>query len=180
MSSRGGAASRAAAAPKGFPVVGIALGLVVGIVVAILGAWAYAYIDLYFPVWSVLITLGFGAVLGYAPSLMMVGGGVRGRKIGFPLVVLIACFGYWLTWAVWVHAVLARIGEPPSVSSLLADPSQLSELVGFIRQVGVWKFIGGDPIHGGLLLLVWIAEAALILGMAFSAGWKTLSDDLPG
>jgi len=171
--------SRVGTAP-GSPALGIALGLGAGLASAFACAWAYAYIDLFFPFWSILITLAFGGVMGFVPSVAMVAGGLRSRKIGFPIVAIIVAFGYWLTWAMWIHAVLSRKGNAPDVSYLLTHPSDMNTLIRLINEAGIWSYGGGEAVHGGTLTLVWIGEAIILLGAAITAAWSTLDDNLPG
>jgi hypothetical protein len=133
--SRVATTSRSDAEP-GSPILGTVLGLGVGFVVAFGSAWAYAYVDRFYPIWSIFITVGFGAVLGYVPSLMMIAGGLRNRMIGLPICAVIVGFGYWLTWAVWVHATLNQSEDAPSAGFLMAHPAELTGWIGAINEAG--------------------------------------------
>jgi hypothetical protein len=109
------------------------------------------------------------AVLGYVPSLMMIAGGLRNRMIALPICAVIVGFGYWLTWAVWVHATLNQSEDAPSVSFLLAHPSELAGWIGAINEAGAWRYSGNaDPVHGSMLVNASIQFLGLAVERCFT------------
>jgi hypothetical protein len=138
---------------------------VVGMPLAVLAAYLYAYLIVYIPIAgyiTFLLSAGFGFALGGVAFFVLRGGKVRSTTKAFIYGGLLTVFGFYVHWAVWCAAVLARGDVDVSALGLMLNPAALLEVITTINGVGAWSMHGLTPT-GALLWVLWVIEAGLIL-----------------
>lgn len=153
-----------------FPAAGFTVALVGGALVAFpLGA-AYGCVQPLMPLIYIcfLITLVFSTALGHAVFLALKLGRVRHLGVATTAAVtsgLAALAGAWLGDR-WVR--LQRIlieGHHAGNVSFLPPPSEFGRYLSFFFHEGFWGLTTGLPMFGIPLALIWLAEAALMVGL---------------
>ena len=137
---------------------------VVGMPLAAVAAILYAYLIVYIPIAgyiTFLLSAGFGFLLGLAAYFVLRGGKVRSALKAGIYGGLLAVFGFYVHWAVWCAAVLARGDVEVSALALVFNPAALMEVITGINGVGAWSMHGLTP-SGALLWVLWVIEAGLI------------------
>jgi hypothetical protein len=155
--------------------LGVLVGLVAGAVAAIVLAVLYAYGTIYIPVvqLEVLLTALFGAAIGASTAGAMHAFKVRSRVVIVGASLVLGVFGWALSWLPWLHATFARMDM-----HLSFDPWTLSQAIAAIYENGTWS-IGRSSttaVSGGLLGIVWAAEAAIIVGLSTFVGVSKSAD----
>ncbi|MEO2016688.1 MAG: hypothetical protein ABGZ53_20215 [Fuerstiella sp.] len=156
--------------------VGIPLMVVIGGISAIVLAILYTYILAWIPFIyvSFLATGGFGAVLG-----LIAGWSARAGKVRNPLLVsafggVAGMLGLYVAWA---FDGIARFGAE-DFPGILLSPEDLMNYITFFYNEGFWSIGrgGGAMVSGIPLALIWIVEAAMIVGASWMlAGGFTAS-----
>lgn len=132
---------------------------IAGFLGAIVLGGIYGYFIHYCPLIYInfLITIGFGACMGFAVSSGAKWGKVRNTlQIGFYGLF----FGIIAAYAGWVSWFLAISGQ----KALLLEPQSLFKAIQIIAQEGAWSIKGSTPT-GFVLYAIWGVEAAIIVGM---------------
>lgn len=154
--------------PSGeFSPVGVLLVLAIATPAAALLAAIYAYLILYIPIAgyvTFILSAGFGLLMGVATSARLRSSKVRNVPLAWLLGTLIALVGFYVHWAVWSAAFLARGDVDVSILQLL-DPSELWRFISLVNEDGAWSMKGFKPT-GAALWGFWGVEALLILGPA--------------
>ncbi len=151
------------------PPMGLLLAAAMGLIAGIVGAFAYAYLEVWIPIvyLNILLTTGFGAGVGLSTAFGAKLGNVRSSKV----VIIIACattlIAYYLCWIVWAKAILDRDVPDHTVTLglLLRSPGDLYYLISALNGVGTWAIGHGTSaqnVSGIFLTLVWIIEAGVI------------------
>ena len=164
------------------PVSGIAISLFAGIAAAFALSFLYVLVVHYIPFIYVnfFATIGYG--LGVAIAIYLAN---RFGKIRSPgivclvalLVGLAACWFQWVYYLSWRYS-----GADQSVTDiytqLIAHPDTLFQLMSTLSEHGAWRLgrASSDPVSGIPLILVWVVEAVIIVGIpVFVGGGSALS-----
>ena len=151
------------------PLFGLAAGLAGGALAALVLSVVYAYGTIYIPIVQVefLLTMGFGAAIGGATAKIMHHLKVRSRSVTVVASVLLGGLGWALSWLPWLYGVYGRFEIPVSVLDVL-DPFFVLGAISEVYDTGTWSIgrHGGDAVSGPLLGIVWVAEAALVIGFS--------------
>lgn len=161
------------------PLAGLTLATLAGLATAIVLGVAYSYAIVYCPIVyvNILLTLLYGCAIGAAVSWASKVGHVRSRLM--PSVIGIACGAVGL-YVAWGADVLARRGFPPNGDVLKAFQVEIlrDHIKDFFAN-GFWAIGHGgaanNNVSGIFLAVVWLAEAAIILGGAAFVPWQRLS-----
>ena len=159
----------------------LAYGLVCGTLVGLITAWVYAYIDLYSPlggVVSAVVAAIFGVIVGATTSNFLNKKLVRNPAVGMAAVTLATAVSYYVSWVVWLVALLHRGGmtDPElSVGSLAVHPRDVWQIVGMVNHAGAWKYRDSTPT-GWELWAVWAMEAAIVFGASLAFAWTNMHD----
>ncbi|TGE21820.1 hypothetical protein E5K00_16265 [Hymenobacter aquaticus] len=166
--------------PSGRITLGGLLGFVLlGAVAAVGLAFAYVYATWYIPFIyiNVLLTLGFGAVLGYVLNRMTTVGKLRNPALVGWLALAVGLWAWYVQWAVYLtllngageteHAghrfsITHTSFEPDTFLGLLTRPDLVLSMLPRIAEEGIWS-IFTVKVSGFVLYLVWLAELAILL-----------------
>jgi len=148
------------------------------IVLPILGL-IYSYAIWYIPIPYInfFITAGFGFAVGIVITHLVVKiGKVRSWGMSLLFGVLGSLIALYFSWAVWVDLVI-NIGQSIGsedfgiavsnvkflqVFNLVFQPGVLFQMIGEIKEIGVWGIKGGT-VSGTPLMIIWIIEALIVL-----------------
>jgi hypothetical protein len=157
------------------PILGLLAGLAAGGAVALVLSVLYAYGTIYIPIVQLefLLTALFGAAIGATTGGVMHRFKVRSRFVIVTSALLLGTFGWAFSWVPWLLATLSRMGLEASF-----DPWWLAQALAAIYENGTWS-IGSSSttaVSGVMLGIVWVAEAATIVGLSTLVG-VTMSAD---
>ena len=159
----------------GFNPAAVALAVVAGSAAAAVVAVVYVYAVRYIPLikLNVLFTIAAGAAFGAVPAVIL-----KQFKVRSPAATLIACglvglVGLYASWVVW-EASLLDGSTADNVKALVLHPSEVVDWGVKIEPVGTWSMGHGysgsrtesSNVSGTFLLLIWAAEALILVGMA--------------
>ncbi len=146
------------------PPLGIAICLFLAIAIGLIGGLIYAYASWYNPFVyiQIIITGGFGLLIGFTMDWGFKWGKVRGFMNQKLLALLAALIAFYCAWAIWEALVLEQ-----SPFSLLLHPVQVWKTSRIFNMLGLWSIAGDTPVTGILLYVFWALEAAIIIGVAF-------------
>jgi hypothetical protein len=159
-----------------FSVPRLALVVAVCIAIAAVLAFLYAYAFAYIPIIgyvSFILAIGFGLAIGFVVALATSLGHVRSRAVTMVVAVLVTTVGYYLGWAVWLHAILARGDVDVPITQIASSPGGMWEAINAINENGVWSMHGWTP-KGGVLWLFWGLELILIYAPALLIAHQSL------
>jgi hypothetical protein len=155
--------------------VGIGMGSVSAIVLGI--SYAYGIIAVPYDQLAVIATCAFGALLGAATGFGFVWGKVRNRTVAIATTSIVAMAALYLSWAVWVCAILARAqADSPGWVALLQNPRALWDLICAINEEGTWSLNNGPATKGLELWGIWFAEAVGVIGVAIGTQIEVLNN----
>ncbi|MBN2210857.1 MAG: hypothetical protein JW709_05620 [Sedimentisphaerales bacterium] len=146
-------------------VVGLINMIVLGVSAAVVLGVIYGYAIFYIPFIyvSFVITLGFGAGVGYAVGLGGRLGKVRNAKVGYILGFLAGCLAEYIGWVSWLLAASDQ-------EVLILNPKVMLDAIQMVAAEGAWSIFNWTP-SGILLYLIWTVEAMMIIGVCtFLAG----------
>lgn len=179
---------RAAEAPPGFPpyvssgktpIVGLVMGVVAGVAAALMLAVLYAYGTLYIPIVQieVLLTIAFGAAVGAATAGVMHAFKVRSRSVIVAAACALGVLAWGVSWLPWIYGTMHRFDVPVSAADVI-DPVFLATSIARIYDVGTWGIgsSASSAVSGVALGVVWLGEAALIVGFSTGVGFAMTKD----
>jgi hypothetical protein len=140
---------------------GLMLGLLAGCGTAIALSVPYAYITVYVPIVyaNLLATVGFGLVVGLAAARAARAGDLQSAP-AYALVGIVAgLVAEYFNWVFWIFALSHQ-------KLFTLDPWILYEIAGEILPEGTWGLGRSGNVTDIALLLVWIVEGGMILGIA--------------
>ncbi|HEV2990802.1 MAG TPA: hypothetical protein VG759_20355, partial [Candidatus Angelobacter sp.] len=119
---------------------------------------------------NLLASLGFGALLGVVVDSRLKSHKCRNVFITGLAAFVVVLAAYYASWAVWLHAVT----QIPIVA-LLDHPIGLWKVILAVNEVGTWS-LRSDVINGVFLWIVWVSEAACIIGLAVYVAVQSIRD----
>ncbi len=163
-------------------ILGVDVALLLVFVLAVIYSYATHYIP--FIYLNALFTIGLGVAIGFIGIFMNVWGRNRNRILAFAGVCLVAVLALWFTWGFWVTTIFKDL-KLFSVNTLLSmHPKVIAAVAGEVMKEEGYMNIGrfghgnGLPLTGYALLILWILEAALIVGLAlwiFLKSYRSMS-----
>jgi hypothetical protein len=165
------------------PITGLVLGLGAGTLAALFLSVLYAYGTLYIPIVQVefLLTIGFGAAVGASTSGVMHRFHVRNRAIVIGACVVLGAFAWAFSWLPWLYGTLSRFGAEATLE-MLFDPVFVGVWISRIYENGTWGIgsstasSSSSTVSGAMLGIVWLGEAAAIVGFSTLVGVNTSKD----
>lgn len=124
---------------------------------------------------NLILTGGFGALVGVCVAAAMRIGHTRSTAAVLGMTVLAAVVAYYAHWVFWfcVHAFRA---DQSFIDALaVAFPPFLVADIGRVNELGTWSLRSSDAVTGWPLTIVWIVEAALYFGAAAFAAYSMAS-----
>jgi hypothetical protein len=148
--------------------------LLVPLVGALLGwplGFGYAYLIKWIPIvyLNILITLGYGFVVGFAVAAALKFCRVRNVPVAFLLATVVGLLANYFQWNGHMHALLS--GAP-----WLCAPTGIWGVMQQLFEHGSWAMRHGGNVTGWFLVAVWVAEAATILVLTVLVGTGTIRD----
>lgn len=164
-------------APLGALILALALGIAVTVPAAILYAIAVLYIPIIYL--NIVLGLGLGAVMGGVPAKLARIGRVRNNARAYAVVLIVALAGFYIAWVAWLWFTLQKSHIAAQPMKLLMHPAAIWQLAQIINVHGTWTLGDhtGDPVGGITLWVVWIAEAAILIGSSLVFAKKALASD---
>ena len=154
-----------------FSVSGLLIAAALGCAAALLLGFSYSHglVLITDERMALVATIAFGGLLGVAVGYGLVWGKVRNQPIAVALTSTVSVLALYMSWAEWVSLTLeSEHLETINWLKLAARPGLLWSLICAINQDGTWS-LGSDPVTKGTTLwVVWIVEAALVIGLALS------------
>lgn len=115
-------------------------------------------------------TIAFGGLVGVATGLGCMWGHVRNKKWTSVVAALSTTFALYISWAFWIKSVFLReANKSISWAGLAERPRAIWHLMHYINQYGTWALESGGPTKGWALWIVWILEAATVIGIGILA-----------
>jgi hypothetical protein len=140
-------------------------------------AWLYAWLTMHIP-----FIFNFLPACAFAIWLLFIAKFVAGRaKARNPrwmgrLGVVIGLVGWYCQWTAWIALTLHNQPGQLSANSLLgtftdlaANPRFMVDFATAVAKAGTWQ-IGSWRVAGGPLLAIWLAELAILVGLARDGG----------
>lgn len=142
--------------------------LVVPLVAGLLGGplgFAYGYLVKWIPFvyLNLLITFGYGLVLGVVVGAVLKWCRVRNVAVATVLAALVGVLGNYFQWNGHLHALL---GDGP----WLIHPRGMWAAMQLLLAHGSWSLRSGGNVTGWFLATVWAVEAGVILVMVVYLG----------
>lgn len=142
--------------------------LVGAIAASLLGA-IYSYIILYLPMagWiTFMISGGYGLCVGATVSMACRSAKIRNPGVAKAVALAAQLVGFYVSWGVWVHRLLARAEVPDVSLAMCLRPDLLWKAIQVINQNGAWSISGMEPT-GVSLALLWLLEAGIIFWVCY-------------
>lgn len=152
-----------------FTLLGVIVALLAGCIVGILVGYLYAWGIPRIPEAKLacIATMAFGAGVGAATAMVMIGLKVRNTKVAALTGLGSATVAWYCSWAFWVANVLHQFVHKEVSSFLLMQrPGVLWILAKMINQNGTWGMSENSPTNGTELWIIWFLEAVVVLGLA--------------
>ena len=150
------------------PFAGTTLAAILSWIAVTILAGAYAYADLYIKVadkLSILITMAFGAAMGFAVFGVLRFGKVRNTAVVWIIAVTSALLAVYMSWVVWEYALIREAGEPMSPRAIwefFRRPNAVFDLAKHINVKGTFSLSSSGAVNGTELWLCWGFEALII------------------
>ena len=163
-----------------FSLMGVVMAILMGSLIGCVGGFLYAYIILYCPIIyiNLLLTVGFGLVMGALCASQLKRYKVRSDKVAVVVSIVVTTISYYFSWAVWLWALIRRDGGDVGLLDLLGETLQpwlVLALMARVNAIGAWTLgSSGSAVTGWGLALVWLGEAAIIYGCAVAAGYGAM------
>jgi hypothetical protein len=115
---------------------------------------------------AAFLVIGFGFGVGGVTGYMLKWARVRSIVAVALVSVLAAALAYYVSWVTWETLVLRREGVEVLPLRLLARPDGVWYLATMINETGTIVFGTEEtPIRGPVLWVLWVVEAAVVLGI---------------
>jgi len=151
---------------------GVLVALAVGMAGAFVSACGYSFGLIHIPEahLAAFATIAFGALDGGAAGLGLIWGHVRNKAAAWLVGAISSTLALYLSWAMWIEAVLERDGDKAiSWTRLAPHPHGVWFMMKLINRYGTWTFDNSKtPTTGGELWIVWAIEAALVIGIGIA------------
>jgi len=152
-----------------FSPVAVFLAFLCGALAAAVLGFLYAYIVLYLPLAgfvTFVISAGFGLGVGVAVARTARRCHLRNERVARWVALAAMLVGFYVSWAVWVYALMVRAEVEGVTLAACLKPSVLWEAIVAINKAGAWSIAGMEPT-GIFLAVLWLLEAAILFGVAY-------------
>lgn len=149
---------------------GLIISVGIGIILSLFLGYLYAMVTYAMPIIyvNILLTFGFGIILGYIVRILVKLTNNRNRRSRLIVGLVIGLFAMYFQWSAFI-LVLFQDGFP-TLHEFLANlhwityPDNFIKAVADINHYGSWTAMG-ITFKGFVLTLIWIAEAVIIVGL---------------
>lgn len=151
-----------------FTLAGLTIAVGLSAVITTLAAYLYALLVTFIPFiyLNALITGTFGLIIGYTVVYTSRISLIRNGKVRFSIGLIFSFVGVFVQWMVYLFFwVTGKIPLQETIQEglFILDPVVLKNLLLDLYTYGSWS-IFGITVNGVFLLLIWIAEAVIIIG----------------
>jgi hypothetical protein len=162
------------------PVMGAAQALAIGSAAAVVLGIVYSFTFYYIPFVYVkfLFAIGFGAGTGWTVAWAARQGKIRNAAAVATLSVVAALAGIYAEWGSTLYALCA----PEELGALWGSaglatflPWEIASLMLDLYSEGSWGLSEGAMVTGPMLVMLWLLEAGLIIGMAATTAHSQMS-----
>jgi hypothetical protein len=149
------------------PLLALAASVVLGFPLG----YAYAYFIKWVPFiyLNVFATFGYAAIFGLVTGALMKFGRVRNNGVANVTSMLAGFIALYFAWNGHIHSVFRD-------APLFVFPDEMFFAMKQLYQEGTWGFASGSPLTGVLLAIVWVVEAAIILGTAMLVAYHKVGE----
>jgi hypothetical protein len=156
---------------------GLLIAVATGLAASLILAYAYGrgIISINEVHFAFFATTAFGALIGVATGYGLIWGKVRNDQVGMVTAGAVSAVALYLSWAVWVAFTLQNSNIDADWTVLAQRPGKLWNVICLINQHGTWGLSSGSTTNGWELWVVWLLEAALVIGVAVFSGLGVLS-----
>lgn len=152
-----------------FSLPGVLIAFGLGVLTAIVMAFIYNFLIVLIPIiyLNFFITVGFGVAIGYSVKYFSRFGKIRNKTYIISLaaaVGFVAFYFQWIAYFVFLSYDDLSFEAYSDHLSIIFNPLYLASLIIELNVVGSWS-IFGLMFNGMPLWLIWISEAAIIIGM---------------
>ncbi len=156
--------------------MGFLLALGLGILLAVFSGFIYNLLIIVIPIIYVnlLLTIGFGAALGYGNKFFSRFGKIRNKSHLLILAGMIGFVGFVFQWiAYFVFLISGKFSFQAYQNNfdLFYNPLNLFDMVLELNKVGSWAMFG-ITFTGFPLWFIWALEALLIIGIPILITYK--------
>ncbi|MCI0359095.1 MAG: hypothetical protein L0211_11505 [Planctomycetaceae bacterium] len=155
----------------------LAAGTTVAIVLGIVYTFSFYYIPYVYL--NFLLAMGFGAGVGWVVGWMAYQGRIRNTGVTVALAVVAALVGIYFEWGTTLYA-LAPAAEIPEywkeagLSTYL--PHAIVAMMAHLYQEGSWGLTAGQMVKGWPLVMLWLVEAGVIVGLAATTAFAQIAN----
>ncbi len=136
--------------------------------VMILGAiYGYALWYIPFIYLKIVATVALGGLLGWLIGLAGKMGHIRNKWVLYYFGILFGIGAVYMGWVFWIFISSKQ-------TLMILNPRVIWLLLERIAVRGAWS-LGGVPVHGFLLYLIWFMEAFIIIGVSTWVAGKVIS-----
>ena len=142
---------------------GVLMVAAAGFATAVAAAFVYTFAIAYIPFVyiNMLLTIGFGSLIGWVVGITCKYGKVRNDLLIASLAVQFAVVGVYCAWGV---VPLALVGLEAGVSGF--SPQVMVEWITYLYENGSWGMSGNSTVNGIPLAGIWLVEMAIIIGFS--------------
>jgi hypothetical protein len=149
------------------PLLAIAAGLLIAYPLGI----AYAYLVKWVPFiyLNFLITAGYSFVFGLLTAMIMKFGKVRSGPVALVTGLVVGFIAWYGNWNGYVHTLV-------NGAAWFLGPAKIVSVMKVLLKEGTWGIgrASSTPVTGIPLAIVWVVEAAIILGMSTVVSYGTV------
>lgn len=153
----------------GGPGIALIAALVIGFPLGIIYAYLVKWIP--FIYLNFLITLGYGFAFGFVTVFLLKFGKVRNSMVALAVGIINGVIALYFSWNGHVHSLASDI-------PWLLTPSQIGRAMKILYEEGSWGigFGSHEPLTGIPLAIVWLGEAAMMVGMCAFIAYRAIRD----
>lgn len=148
------------------------------VIAAVVVGAIYGAIVYYMPLVYVngLLCVVFGVGMGFAVGKVAEWIHIRNNIVTVLTAVLVVLAAEYGAFVGWLFTVSQEYEQPLTIMQSL-DPSILINKVTILASVGIWGLFGDEPVKGTLLYIIWLIEAAILLGGAVIIAYGVVVDE---
>lgn len=148
-----------------FTPLGLLLGLLAGLLISVPASFAYNFAIVNSPEMRLcaLCTIAFGVLVGAVTGVALCWGKVRSDLVAGLTGLGVSLFALYVSWVSWILHLFFPAFWVFNPLRLALRPFALWGLITAVNTKGTWSYAGGTPVHGVMLWVIWLCEAALVL-----------------
>jgi hypothetical protein len=155
----------------------LAIGSAAAVVLGIVYTFSFYYIPYVYL--NFLLAMGFGAGVGWCVGWTAHEGKMRNTGVAVALAVVAALVGIYAEWGTTLYALVPAAEIPQywkeaGLSTYL--PHTILAMMAHLFQEGSWGLTAGQMVKGWPLVILWLVEAGMIVGLAATTAFAQIAD----